>query len=105
MEGSGLGDKNMEFLFGLDMLRRHKCKIDLELNALVLVIARAQGGGPDEHYLAPFLHEHDLDETKGGTLGFDADRANKELEELQKKSGDATGDTSRTKEKERSGSS
>ena len=26
----GLGDQNMDFLFGLDMLKRHRCKIDLE---------------------------------------------------------------------------
>ena len=32
----GLGDKNMDFLFGLDMLKRHRCSIDLQRNALVL---------------------------------------------------------------------
>lgn len=28
---------------------------------------------------APFLHEKDLDESKGGTRGFDAEKANEEL--------------------------
>lgn len=79
--GKGLGDKNMEFLLGLDMLKRHKCKIDLERNVLVF--------GTVKDMETPFLHEKDLDETKGGTKGFDAEKANrelqKELEEREKK--------------------
>jgi hypothetical protein len=31
------------------------------------------------------LHEKDLDESKGGTKGFDATRANRELEDAQRK--------------------
>ena len=73
----GLGDKNMDFLFGLDMLKRHRCKIDLEINALVFSITKPNG---DVEYMeAPFLHEKDLDETKGGTKGFDADKSNEEF--------------------------
>ena len=73
----GLGDKNMEFLFGLDMLKRHRCKIDLQLNSLLFTME-------DGTYLeAPFLHEKDLDVTKGGTRGFDADAANEELQRIR----------------------
>ena len=62
----GLGDQNMDFLFVLDMLKRYRCKIDLERSALVFSL-------PDGQYMeAPFLHEKDLDENKGGTRGFDA---------------------------------
>ena len=60
----GLGDKNMDFLFGLDMLKRHRCVIDLAQNALVLNVS-------GKALVAPFLHEHELDMTKGGTRGFD----------------------------------
>ena len=56
----GLSDQNMDLLFDLDMLKRHQCKIDLEQNALVF-------GLPDGQSMeAPFLHEKDLDENKGG---------------------------------------
>ena len=73
----GLGDKNMDFLFGLDMLKRHRCKIDLEINALVFSITKSNG---DVDYMeAPFLHEKDLDQSKGGTKGFDADKSNEEF--------------------------
>ena len=70
----GLGDKDMEFLFGLDMLKRHRCKIDLEVNALVFRM------GNGDLMEAPFLHEKDLVESRGGTKGFDAEKSNKELE-------------------------
>lgn len=78
--GKGLGDKNMEFLFGLDMLKRHRCKIDLERNALAFKI---EGG---KEMITPFLHEKDLDASKGGTKGFDADQANLELQKIVEKS-------------------
>ena len=70
----GLGDKNMDFLFGLDMLKRHRCNIDLSANALIFSLP---GGKRLE---APFLHEKDLDENKGGTKNFDAEKSNQELE-------------------------
>lgn len=45
---------------------------------------------------APFLHEKDLDESKGGTRGFDAEKANDELmkaiAEAEKKKGADGGD-------------
>lgn len=78
--GKGLGDKNMEFLFGLDMLKRHRCKIDLERNVLSFGIEDGK------EMFTPFLHEKDLDETKGGTKGFDADQANVELQKIIEKS-------------------
>ena len=74
--GKCLGDKNMnmEFLFGLDMLKRHRCKIDLERNVLAFTLESGK------EMVTPFLHEKDLDETKGGTKGFDANQANVELQ-------------------------
>ena len=74
---SGLGDKNMDVLLGLDMLKRHRCRIDLGMaNALVIPVGGGAGGETIE---APFLHEKDLDTAKGGTRGFDAERENAEL--------------------------
>lgn len=54
------GDKNMEFLFGLDMLKRHKCNIDLEHGLL-------RFHGHSGASSTPFLHEKDLGSNKGGT--------------------------------------
>jgi len=99
MEGAGLGDKNMEFLFGLDMLRRHRCRVDLELNALVLSISGANGA-PTEHYPAMFLHEFDLDQKKGGTRDFDAKKSNEEVENLEKMLEEDSTDVDDTKKKE-----
>jgi len=78
--GKGLGDKNMEFLFGLDMLKRHRCKIDLERNVLAF---RLEDG---KEMVTPFLHEKDLDATKGGTKGFDAEQSNIELQQTIERS-------------------
>lgn len=72
---SGLGDKNMDCLFGLDMLKRHRCSIDLGKNVLRFTIGH---GG--ESMEAPFLHEKDLPVAKGGTLGFDPDSENRKVE-------------------------
>ncbi len=72
----GLGDKNMDFLLGLDMLKRHRCNIDLAKNALVFRVG-------DNRFETKFLHEKDLDESKGGTRGFDADKTNEEIEKME----------------------
>jgi len=72
---AGLGDTNMDCLFGLDMLKRHRCCIDLGKNVLRFAL-----GATGETMEAPFLHEKDLPTTKGGTMDFDATRANAEIE-------------------------
>jgi len=72
----GLGDKNMEFLFGLDMLKRHRCSIDLRKNSLVF----SGDDGVSDRMEAPFLHEKDLRQDKGGTKDFDVELSNKEVE-------------------------
>ena len=71
--------KDMDFLLGLDMLKRHLCMLDLEKGCLKFRLA------PGQYMETPFLHEKDLDESKGGTKGFNAERANKELEEAQRR--------------------
>jgi len=53
---------NMDFLFGLDMLKRHQCCIDLKRNVLVL-----QSDGKSED--VPFLQEHDLPDQAFGQEG------------------------------------
>jgi DNA damage-inducible protein 1 len=73
MDEEGMGDKNMDFLLGLDMLKRHLCQIDLEHACLKFQLA------PGKYMEAPFLHEKDLDESKGGTKGFDPNKANEKL--------------------------
>ena len=70
--------KDMDLLLGLDMLKRFNCNIDLLEGCLKFRL----GGSTLE---TPFLHEKDLDETKGGTKGFDAQKANRELEDAQRK--------------------
>ncbi len=72
----GLGDKNMDFLLGLDMLKRFHCNIDLERNVLSFKV------GVNQRMETPFLHEKDLAESKGGTKGFDAEKSNKEIEKM-----------------------
>jgi hypothetical protein len=71
--------KDMDFLLGLDMLKRFKCNIDLGEGKLKFRI------GPDEFLETDFLHEYDLDISKGGTKGFDANKANEELMAAHKK--------------------
>ena len=76
-DNKGLGDKNMDFLLGLDMLKRHRACINLAKNSLDFSTGNIS---------TPFLAEYQLDESKGGTKGFDPDAANKELEEAIAKS-------------------
>ena len=60
-----LGDKNMEFLLGLDMLKRYQCIIDLQAPAKLVLRA----GGVQT--AVEFLTEGELPETKGGRLLVD----------------------------------
>ena len=76
---NGPKPKEMDFLLGLDMLKRHLCIMDLEKGCLKFRLE------PGRYLETPFLHEKDLDESKGGTKGFDAERANQELEEAQQR--------------------
>lgn len=63
-DSRGFGDKNMEFLLGLDMLRRHQCVIDL-------VNGRLQFTYNGQQMSTPFLHEKDLPQAKGGRKDYD----------------------------------
>ncbi|GBG33942.1 DNA damage-inducible protein 1 [Hondaea fermentalgiana] len=66
-DSQGLGDSNMEMLLGLDMLKRHRCSIDLADGKLYFE-------GASGRVSTPFLHEKDLPETKGGTLGYNPNK-------------------------------
>ena len=82
-----LDNQDMDFLLGLDMLKRHRCQIDLGRNCLIF----PTNNGPAIE--APFLHEKDLDVEKGGTKGFNADVANKDYDEMMSaKSGEKDND-------------
>lgn len=96
---AGLGDKNMDCLFGLDMLKRHRCCIDLGKN--VLRFAISGGGGETSTMEAPFLHEKDLPTSKGGTMGFDVERENAEIEaRLEKMETEKDGEDGKIKDDE-----
>ena len=60
-----LGDKNMEFLLGLDMLKRYQCIIDLQAPAKLIL----RTGGSQTS--VEFLTEGELPESKGGRLAVD----------------------------------
>lgn len=60
-----LGDRNMEFLLGLDMLKRYQCVIDLKAPARL----KLRAGG--EEVSVQFLTEGELPESKGGRLPND----------------------------------
>lgn len=79
MDDAGSGS-DMPFLFGLDMMKRHLCQIDLEKGVLKFRL------GPEQYMETPFLHEKDLDEAQGGTKGFNADAANQKLLEAMEES-------------------
>jgi hypothetical protein len=70
--------KEMDFLLGLDMLKRFNCMIDLSDGTLKFRLG-------DKTMSTPFLHEKDLDESKGGTKGFNADLNNQEWMAAQQK--------------------
>lgn len=61
-----LESNDMEFLFGLDMLRRHQCSLDLKRNVLTF-------GSLDNTEL-PFLAEHELPKSVFG-IGSDESEA------------------------------
>merc|ERR1712050_388008 len=75
---SELSDMKMDFLFGLDMLKRHRCHIDLENNVLVFGLEK------NDYMETPFLDEKDLEKSKGGTKGFDGGRENQILKKIDK---------------------
>mmetsp|Transcript_15808 Transcript_15808/g.26503 ORF Transcript_15808/g.26503 Transcript_15808/m.26503 type:complete len:481 (+) Transcript_15808:116-1558(+) len=83
---------DMKFLLGLDNLKRFTCAIDLEQNVLRFKIGQ-------EYMTTPFLHEKDLGEDKGGTQGFDAEKANQELMELRQKRAAADDDDGNRRKK------
>jgi len=55
--------QDMDFLLGLDMLKRFNCSIDLLEGKLKFRLG-------SDTLETPFLHEKDLDSSKGGTKGF-----------------------------------
>ncbi len=63
-DSQGLGDTKMEFLLGLDFLKRHRATLDLDQGKLVFKLPGGQSAS------TPFLHEKDLPESKGGTKDF-----------------------------------
>ena len=79
-KSTGMGDKNMDCLFGLDMLKRHRCCIDLGKNVLRFAIGHGNGGDGVEYMEEPFLHEKDLPASKGGTMDFNAEEENAMVE-------------------------
>lgn len=85
-DGEQAKGKDMDFLLGLDMLKRHTCCIDLEQGKLKFRLS------PGQYLETPFLHEKDLDESKGGTKGFNAEKANEELLQAQQKFEKENGD-------------
>jgi DNA damage-inducible protein 1 len=82
--------KEMPFLFGLDMMKRHMCLIDLQRGCLRF--PTGSNNGTTSYMDAPFLHEKDLSLADGGTKGFDADKANEELLALLTSRKDGNGD-------------
>lgn len=69
--------KDMDFLLGLDMLKRFNCSIDLLEGKLRFRL----GSSTLE---TSFLHEKDLDASKGGTKDIDFAKSNQELLEAQR---------------------
>lgn len=72
-----LENNDVDFLFGLDMLKRHRCSIDLEKDVL-----RIMGGSGAEE--VPFLAENEL--PKSGTFGKDGQKVEEDVKEDVKES-------------------
>jgi predicted aspartyl protease len=73
--------KDMPFLLGLNMMKRHMCCIDLQEGCLKFRL----GAVGHEFLSVPFLHEKDLSLEQGGTKGFNVDAANQEyLDHVQR---------------------
>ena len=89
----GLGDKNMDFLLGLDMLKRHRMSVDLAQSALTFVMDGAL-------VVAPFLAEFQLPVSKGGTADFDAAKDNEEIEKRMQEQDKMEDDTKTDKAEE-----
>lgn len=83
MDEPAPGAQEMPFLLGLDMMKRHLCQLDLQAGVLRFPMAGVN---------APFLHEKDLNESQGGTRGFDADKANLEIQEALMKQFEGKGE-------------
>ena len=76
MDDPAPGATEMPFLLGLDMMKRHVCSVNLQKGVLQFPLAGVE---------IPFLHEKDLGTEQGGTRGFDANKANQEVEEFLRK--------------------
>jgi phage FluMu protein gp41 len=94
MDDPAPGATEMPFLLGLDMMKRHVCSVNLQKGVLQFPLAGVE---------IPFLHEKDLGTEQGGTRGFDANKANQEVEEFlrkeqeEEKGGSSSGDNGEDK--------
>lgn len=86
-----LENPELGFLLGLGMMKRHTCGLDLEKSALKFRLSHTTAPGDGDYLEAPFLHEKDLPESKGGTKGFDAAAANKKILETDKEENETNG--------------
>ena len=77
-DNDGVGGKEMPFLFGLDMLKRHLCCLDLSKGCLRFTQIRIDPSATKttnddvdstpQYLEVPFLHEKDLLPSQGGTM-------------------------------------
>jgi Aspartyl protease len=68
-DADGVQAKEMPFLLGLDMMKRHLCCLDLKEGCIRFTISAT------ESIHVPFLHEKDLYEAQGGTKMAPGDTA------------------------------